>query len=183
MDVLAPDVVMVADVSLLAPRPRTYNAPMLQSALVVIALVSSCVGLGCGCGGAGETVAPVATAAPAASTPTGRIKGYECEASGDYVQADVLAAVRAEAAAWQACADAIVKPVDPVTSAHVVFGDLAFSWTLAGGAAGDEHITTAGDGRACVRAIVERLKATPPFQGKTAGKVSCVAHFDDSTAR
>ena len=117
--------------------------------------------------------------APTDKPIVGRIVDYVCEVTGDYVQLEILEAVRAEAPAWQACVDRVVKKDE--TTTHVTKGEFAFDWTLKAGKPVDIRRHSAGQGMSCIEPIIQRLQGTPAFsKNRVSGTLSCSVKFDDS---
>lgn len=134
-----------------------------------------------GCHGRSDDADKRAAPTPSADkAPAGRILDYGCDVTGDYAQPEILDAVRAEAAAWQACADRVVKAKDPTTT-RVTSGDFAFEWTLNAGTPVDIRRHSAGEGMSCIEPIIQRLQGTPAFsKTRVSGTLSCRIRFDDS---
>jgi hypothetical protein len=127
--------------------------------------------------GSGKGTPPAPDAA--APEPRGRVTGSSCEASGDFAQPTVTAALEAEMPAWRACAEKVVAMRDPQTGGRVSLGSFGFSFDVKDGER-SVHRYTAGDGLSCIVPIVERLEKTPAFTARN-GRVSCEVRFDDST--
>jgi hypothetical protein len=151
-------------------------------------LVVGVVGIGCH-GSASQKQKATLDAAPvAAAKPVGHVGDISCTADGDFVQADVLAAVKANQAAWQTCADHVVTLTDPKMNSRIRQGAFQFSWQMKDGQRMGDLLSTTGDnaageGQACLRWIVDRLRASDAFAKPTNGEVHCTVPFDDSLPR
>ena len=112
--------------------------------------------------------------------PVGRIVKYACDVTGDYVEATVVAAAKAEEPAWQGCAQQVVTAPSDAEHLRMTAGTFQFKWELKDGQFVDDHLFTAGDATDCVSPIVTRLRMALTLALDAAGTLDCRVDFDDS---